>query len=378
MTKLLQKLVRQYLAVIKNWLFGLFKKEKTSDIDEDFFQPILFLFPNILKESVSTNTDVKDWEKDYLSKNKNIEKYIFNACEALQISGTSYQKYKKELKRYSDEELNQKTGKIIGRNFEIEARLTLRRILELFVESWHFAEIKTDENIFRHLFLIKNLKAFYSRNSNSKEFCDFPLEFDAKAISEIKTELKKLSVQNLFYLTNNKDFNEDKDIKHLIKPFRNLLEEALPKMTDGLREMVGESYQLYAETSDVIHGFSGGPNFNLRNYHREIIGLYARSAVLASNILKYLIIIGGNNINNDDIKNAINGLKTDGLPQNFVFNVGDKVLVLGQIKAEIIEISQSKYGCRKYKVKYDDKRDNWSWSFEREWFKIKELTKLSN
>jgi hypothetical protein len=28
------------LAVIKNWLFGLFKKEKTSDINGDFFQPI--------------------------------------------------------------------------------------------------------------------------------------------------------------------------------------------------------------------------------------------------------------------------------------------------------------------------------------------------
>src|SRR3989344_472465 len=371
MVKLLQKLVGRYLEAIKNWQFSLFSKKRISNIDEDFFQPILFLFPNILKESVCTDTEIKDWEKDYLSKNKNIEKYIFNACEALQISGTSYQKYKKELKRYSDEELNQKTGKIVGRNFEIEARLALRRILELFVESWHFAEVKSDENTFRHLFLIKNLKAFYSRNSNSKEFCDFPLEFDTKAISEIRTELDALSVKNPFYLANNKDFKKDGDIKHLLKSFRNLLEEALPKMSDGLRGMVGESYQLYAETSDVIHGFSGGPNFNLRNYHLEIMGLYARSAVLTSNILKYLVIIGENNINNNEIKNAINGLKTDGLPQNFVFNVGDKVLVLGQIKAEIIEISQSKYGCKKYKVKYDDKRDNWSWSFDREWFVIK-------
>ena len=240
MVKLLQKLVGRYLEAIKNWQFSLFSKKRISNIDEDFFQPILFLFPNILKESVCTDTEIKDWEKDYLSKNKNIEKYIFNACEALQISGISYEKYKKELERYSDEELNKKAGKIVGRNFEVEARLVLRRILELFVESWHFKEIKNDkENNFRYFFLIKNLKAFHFRNSNSKEFCDFPLEFDTKAISEIRTELKNLSVQNLFYLTNNKDFNKDKDIKHLIKPFRNLLEEALPKMTDGLREMVG-------------------------------------------------------------------------------------------------------------------------------------------
>ena len=204
------------------------------------------------------------------------------------------------------------------------------------------------------------------------------MEFDTKAILEIRTELNTLSVQNPFYLANNKDFKKDGDIKHLVKSFRNLLEEALPKMSDGLREMVGESYQLYAETSDVIHGFSGGANFNLRNYHREIMGLYARSAILASNILKNLVIIGKNNINNNDIKDAIDGLKTDGLPQSFIFNIGDKVLVLGQIKAEIIEIPQSKYGCKKYKVKYDDKRGDWSWSFEREWFMIRELTKLSN
>ena len=360
------------------WLAAIFRKKELPSVDEDFFRPILFLFPNILKESVSTDTETKDWGKDYLSKNKNIEKYIYNACEALQISGISYKKYKKELERYSDDELNQKTGKIVGRNFEIEARLILRRILELFVESWHFKEIKSDkENYFRHFFLIRNLKAFYSRNSNAKEFCDFPLEFDAKAISEIRTELNSLSAQNPFYLTNNKDFNKDGDIKHLLKPFRNLLEDVLPKMPDGTREMIGESYQLYAETSDVIHGFSGGPNFNLRNYHRELMGLYARSSVLASNILKYLVIIGENQINNDEIEDAINGLKTESLPQNFVLNTGDKVLVLGQIKAEIIEISQSKYGCKKYKVKYDDKRGDWSWTFESEWFVLKELTKLS-
>lgn len=364
---------------VYHWIIKLFSGKKPLGIEEDFFRPILFQFPNVLKEDISTGIDIKDWEQDYLSKNKNIAKYIFNACEALQISGISYQKYKKELERYSDEELNQKAGKIVGRNFEVEARLVLRRILELFIESWHFAELKNNkENIFRHLFLIKNLKAFYSRNGNAKEFCDFPLEFDTNAISEIRTELNALSIQNTFYLVNNKDFKKDGDIKHLLKSFRNLFEEALPKMSDGLREMVGESYQLYAETSDVIHGFSGGPNFNLRNYHREIMGLYARSAILASNILKYLVVIGENNIKNNDIKNAINRLKTDGLPQNLVFNVGDNVLVLGQIKAEIIEISQSKYGCKKYKVKYDDKRGDWSWSFEREWFVIKELTKLSN
>lgn len=361
-----------------NWITKfLGRKNTTEEISEGFFRPIFFLFPDILKKSVSSETDIKDWKKDYLAKNKNIEKYIYNACESLQVSGISYIKYTKELQRYSDEELNKGLGEIVGRNFEIEARLMLRRTLELFVESWHFKEIKNDrEGAVRYFFLLRNLKAFYTRKSNTKEFCDFHLEFDTKVISEIRRELDSISVQNPFYMVNNKDFNKDGDIKYLFKSFRNLLESVMPRMADGLREMVGESYQLYAETSDVVHGFSGGPNFNLRNYHQEVMALYARSAVLASNILKYLLVISEGQINNADIKEAIDGLRTDGLPQKFTFNVGDKVLVLRQIKAEIVEISQSKYKCKKYKVKYNDNSNECSWSFEREWFLLKELTKL--
>lgn len=363
---------------ISSWITKLLGRNDTPEgMGESFFRPILFLFPNILKKSVSSETDIEDWKKDYLAKNKNIEKYIYNACELLQVCGISYTKYTKELQRYSDEELNKGAGEIVGRNFKIEARLMLRRTLELFVESWHFKEIKNDkEGAARYFFLLRNLKAFYTRKSNAKEFCDFDLEFDTKVISEIRTELGSISVQNPFYLVNNKDFNKDGDIKHLLKPFRNLLEDAMPGITDGLREMVGESYQLYAETSDIVHGFSGGPNFNLRNYHQEVMALYARLAVLASNILKYLVVISEGQIDNTEIKETIDGLRTDGLPQKFTLNVGDKVLVLRQIKAEIVEISQSKYKCKKYKVKYDDKRDEWSWSFEREWFLLKELTKL--
>lgn len=346
-------------------------------MDDEFFRPILFLFPSVLKENVSSKIDIENWRKDYLSKNKNIEKYIYDACESLQICGISYTKYKKELEQYSNDQLNNGVGEIVGRNFEIEARLMLRRILELFVETIHFEKINNEkEKTFRHFFLLRNLKAFYSRKTNTKEFCDFNLEFDNKAVFEIRRELNNISIQDVFYLFNNKSFNKDGDIKNLFKSFRKLLEESILGMTDGLREMVGESYQLYAETSDVIHGFSGGPNFNLRNYHQEVTALYARVSVLASNILKNLVSIGEKQIDNTDIKEAIKGLKTDNLPQNYKFAVGDKVLVLRQIKAQILEISQSKYGCKKYKVRYDDKCGDFDWSFEREWFLLRELKKI--
>lgn len=358
-------------------IIKLFKKNSKINIDEDFFRPILFQFPEILKKSVSSDIDIENWGKDYLSKNKSVEKYIYDACEALQISGVSYTKYKKELGIYSDDDLNNKTGRVVGKNFEIDARLALRRALELFIESWHFKEISIDKDkFFRHFFLIKNLKAFHSRKSNTEEFYDFILEFDTKVISEIRGELDSLSIKNVFYLTNNKDFNKNEDVKDLTKSFFKLLKEALPKIPDGQKEMIGGSYQLYAETSEVVHGYSGGPTFNLKNYHQEIGGIYARIAVLSSSILKHLASIGDAHINNEDIKNAINGLKTVDLPHNYQFNVGDKVLVLKQIKAEIVDVTTSSYGCKKYKVKYSDKRGDWSWAFNQEWFLLKDLTKL--
>jgi len=350
-----------------------------SSIEENFFKPILFEFPNLLKNSISSENQKTDWSKDYLSKNKNIEKYIYEACTALQIFGVSYTKCKKELSIYSDEELNNGIGEVVGRSFEIEARLTLRRTQELFIESWYFKEIINDKkNVFRNFFLIKNLKAFYSRETNLKKFCDLSSSFDIKAISDIRQELQNLNISTPFYISKNKDYQKDEDMVRLLKSHSKLFEEATGKMSDGQKLILGESYQSYAETSDVIHGYSGGPKFNLKNYHQEVDGLYARVVVLASNILKHLAIIGKDCIGNSDLIEAINGLETDNLPKSFLINIGDNVLVKREVKAKVAEISVSKYGCKKYKVEYTDKRGDWSWSFEQEWFLLKDLTRLSN
>lgn len=362
--------------LFQRWAGGLFKNP-TPNIDNDFFKPIFFEFSDVIKKDISSNLDLSNLKRDYLAKEYNIQKYVFDGCEQLQVIGTSYIKYKRELTRYSNDELNEKIGNVIGRNFEIEARLALRRSMELLIESWYFKEIKENrENILRKFFLIRNLKAFYKRNNNSKTFCNFPLESDIKAIKEIRLELNSLPALDLFYLNPDKNYNDDKDVKDLTVSFRNLLKDALLKMSDGLREIIGSSYQLYPETSEVIHGFSGGPKFNLKNYHNEIIAIYGRTAVLASNILKYLIVIGDGYISNKDIIDEIKGIETDQLPPDYNFNVGDKVLVCGQVKGEIIDISLSDYGCKKYKVKFNDKRGMWDFKFEREYFLLKELTKI--
>ncbi len=358
-------------------LFGKSKVDDLSSIDNDFFRPILFQFPTLLKDAVSSESKITDWSKDYLSKNSNVEKYIFEACNEILLSGISYLKHNKELNIYSDQELNQGTGEVVGRNFEIEARLALRRLQELFIESWYFKELKnSQENTFRHFFLIKNLKAFYSRENNLKKFCELSSSFDTKVISEIREELNNLNLQTPFYIAKDKDYKKDSDVIYLLKSYVKLFEDATNKISEGQKVSLGESYQVYAETSEVIHGYSGGPKFNLKNYHQETQALYGRVAILASNILKHLVTIGEDAIQDKDLVEAIKGLKTDSLPDAFTLDIGDVVLVKKQIRAKITDISVSKFGCKKYKVEYVDKRGEWSWAFEQEWFLLKDLVKF--
>src|SRR3989344_2297126 len=81
---------------------------------------------------------------------------------------------------------------------------------------------------------------------------------------------------------------------------------------------------------------------------------------------------------NNDIREAIDGLRTDSLPQNLSLGVGDKVMVLKQVRAEVTEISVSKCGCKKYKEKYDNRRGDWNWSCGGECFLQKARTRVSD
>lgn len=343
------------------------------------YKVIFFKFTDLFKNAVSIFLEEKIvLNKDYLSKDKNIEKYIYEACEAIQIVAVSYIKYEREISQYSNEELNKSMGEICGRNYEIEARLAYRRILELFIESFHFSKIiENKEEVFRYFFLIKNLKAFYSRNKHSEDICDISLQFDKKVISEIRKELNSFSLKDVpFYIAvsngKNKDFNKDNDIKDLIKGYSTLFKESVVHLSESQRLALGNSYQSYSETSEVVHGYSGGPKFDLKYYHQEMLGLYAKMYSLTLDILKQLILIGGDKINNTELVESIKSLKTE----MFNLSIGHVVMVKNEVKAKIIDTSVSKNGCRKYKVEYIDKRDVWSFAFDEEWFLFKDLRKV--
>lgn len=345
------------------------KKDKSDD-----FSKIFITYPDLIKKNITDNVKSNNWSSDYLSRNNNVEKYIYETCKSLQIIGVSYLKYQ-QIKDTSDGYLTSDKGSMIGRNYELEARLSLRRALELFVEIYNFKVIKSNkENEFRLYFLVQNLKAFVVRAKNKKDYCNLSDKFSLQAISEIRKELKLFNITKPFYLKENIDLNKDGDIIHAFESFNNLFKATIPFISSLEKYIIGESYQSYAETSDIIHAHSGGITFNLKKYHVEIEALYSKIYFLSISMLKNLVEIGEKSLDNKIVE-LIYLFKND-LPKFLQIEKGDVVLVKNSVKARVVDILMSDYGCKKYKVEYIYKKNDWSFGFDEEWFTLKDLRKV--
>lgn len=360
----------------KTFLRFFMEKFRQSKEKDSFFALTFFEFPQKLKKCALQDADLKEWKRDYLSKQKNIQKYIFNACEQIQTFGVAYQKYQRELNRYSPQELKGDIGNVVSRSFEREARLTLRRAMELFIESWNFNKTSNKEESLKDYFLIRALQAFYGRKTNLKEFCDYHKKWDEQVVNEIKNSLNSRNFNSNFYFDPNRNPQNDGDILHLRKSFLKILKDSLKAMTNKERFAIGGSYQLYAETSEIIHAFSGSVEFKLNNIHKELLAIYARVAILAFHILKNLSGIGNEILKCEELLKALDSFETNEFSNSLDIQKGDLVLVRNEIKAKVIKIEVSGYGCKKYHVEFCDKRGNWNFSFQNNIFLREELQKI--
>jgi len=119
-----------------------------------------------------------------------------------------------------------------------------------------------DKETLRTYFLIRALESFYKRKRNSEKYCNLVRKWDTSVIKEIRDTLKDRSL-DVFFLNPNRDPQLDAGMRKLRKGYLEMLDDSIRKMTPRERLAIGESYQLYAETSDVIHGFTGSAEFKL-------------------------------------------------------------------------------------------------------------------
>ncbi len=81
---------------------ALYQKLRSEDLDvmpsiEDITREGLFRTPQRIKECAVKGIDINKCERDILSKNNNIQKYVYQACKQIQIFGIAYQKFLKEI-----------------------------------------------------------------------------------------------------------------------------------------------------------------------------------------------------------------------------------------------------------------------------------------
>lgn len=342
-------------------------------MDEKIVNAILLEFPQLLKKQLQF--DVENSKKDYMSRLNNIEKYIYNACEMLQVSGISYNKYIEEISKWQNDQFKDDIGEVIGRNFEIEARLYLRRVMELFIETFNFKLVYIDhrEKVIRQYHLIRAFQAYSQKKKLKEKYEELTSLYIQSRIDSLKTELS--SLEDVFYLDSTKKLSKDKDIPRLIMSFESLLKFSLPIMDDMQKELVGNSYQKYASTSNVIHGYSGLMKFSLLDYHQELDALYAQIYLFGIMILKDLVQIGEGVLEDSEILRAILELKSS-LSEEFTIELDDIVLVKNQIKAKIVDIKESSYKIKKYKVEYIEKLGDFTLSFPDEWYLLRDLRKI--
>jgi len=114
----------------------------------------------------------------------------------------------------------------------------------------------------------------------------------------------------------------------------------------------------------------------LENVHREIEAIYARIGILSIHILKHLAGIGEKSLDCPEILDALNALQTGDLSEHMKIRVGDLVIVKNEVKAKVVEISVSDFGCEKYKVEFCDKRGEWTFSFDETEYVRSDLQRL--
>jgi len=360
---------------------ALYQKLSGEDLDkmpsiEDITLEAFFRTPQRIKECAASGIDINKCERDILSKNNNIQKYVYQACKQIQTFGISYQKFLKEIGNLNKKghELTD-SEEMVVRSFEKEANLMLRSAVELYIESWNFARESKKEEAIRAYYLVKTLQAFFKRNRNSEKYCDYPQQGDILNIVDIRKELKNLTT-TFFFFAKGKNLQKDKDVIHLTKSYTTLLDEALKHMTPRERFALGESYQQYVNTSDSIHGYAGSPVFEIDDVQEFMKVLYGGVYILAVYTQKNLTKIGSGVLPCQGLLDALDGIESDDFNGDLKIDIGDSVLVKRQIKAVVKNVMFSDYGCARYEVEFNDKRGDASWSFEKTLYLRKDLQKL--
>jgi len=241
-----------------------------------------------------------------------------------------------------------------------EQQMRVRRLLELLVTLILFSTTN-EQSYYRHLLLLEDLEQSLSENNDLQEFwgqksanINDHIMSQIQWIRQIESEI---NLNLCWYLLNRSPIQASNKLRpgYIMSNFRSRLREALPLMTDPERISAGYTYNwVYGSSSEAIHYRSNRSDYRIRP--NELMFNVKRLGFLINLILDrcYHLLDKpdaprfrriSESLERSD-SSAIIHAATVGTEE-----VGDFVLVHGDI-AEIMEIKESQYGYRTYRVHY--------------------------
>jgi len=238
-----------------------------------------------------------------------------------------------------------------------------RRLLEVLVSLILF-NTTNEQSYYRDMILLEEFDDFLTTNLDLKEFYGAESANIAASIDRIKRDIgeneKNIDISNAWYRKSQVRLADYTGIRsgNILSSFRSRLRKALTHMNEHEKILFGFSYSGYVHASESIHF-----QFNPRNY----LPLEGKdqSMTYKLGLLNFAILRRCHHLLGSPELAIIKQI-SETSPSTEVkrwaqkiskgnINVGDFVLANGDL-AEVIEISESSYGYRSYKVRFLDEK----------------------
>ena len=236
-----------------------------------------------------------------------------------------------------------------------------RRLLEVLITLAMF-ETTNEQHYYRHFLLLEDLDSHITANNDLKEFfgarssnIDLTIR---RTIEEIRSIERSTDPAKLWYRHPN--FRKSiPDQGHLVpgrilSSYRHRLKSALPLMSDSEKILIGLSYAGYVQKSESMHFQCGPRSFDLSESNElsnpYLLGLLNFAVLIRCHRLSGCPEIPLIHQLADAIERPNWQVPFKQLTERDIF-VGDFVLAYGDL-AEVLEIRESPYKYRSYKVRY--------------------------
>ncbi len=272
--------------------------------------------------------------------------------------------YLKRIREYLDgpqiSPYDNRISRLVLSQLEEEQQARIRRLLEVLVMLVLFTKTN-DQVYFHHLLLLERLNNILSYQQDIQKFYEIKIantEYSIKLqVNLIKQIEKKLDIKRCWYLKNNKPIGEAKILKPgwLLSSIRQRVLLAMPIMNSSEKLVFGFTYgTTYSNMSWGVHYSPNRKEYYLR-LGQEFAGVHWIGHLNLLILARCHEILGRPKIVFfDQLNELFTRSNADFLLYNFtVQNIkkGDFVLAYGDL-AEVMEIKESSYGYRSYRVRY--------------------------